>query len=116
MQATLIDGYGTPIADQIVAFWADQPGVYFDIDTGQPVGSVIEVITNSDGVAQTILRVSSALLPNLGAQCPDTEEAEGCWSYGNQTLNFGAVRQPGANPQSNDISVLLMRPCQQAEN
>lgn len=116
VQATLIDGYGTPIADQIVAFWADQPGVYFDIDTGQPVGSVIEVITNSDGVAQTILRVSSALLPNLGAQCPDTEEAEGCWSYGNQTLNFGAVRQPGANPQSNDISVLLMRPCQQAEN
>jgi hypothetical protein len=116
VQATLIDGYGTPIADQIVAFWADQPGVYFDIETGQPVGSVIEVITNSDGVAQTILRVTSALLPNLGAQCPNTPENENCFSYGNQTLNFGAVRQPGANPQSNDISVLLMRPCQQAEN
>jgi hypothetical protein len=116
VQATLIDGYGTPIADQVVAFWADQPGLYFDIETGQPVGSVIEVITNSDGVAQTILRVSSVLLPNLGAQCPDTQENESCWSYGNQTLNFGAVRQPGANPQSNDISVLLQRPCQQAEN
>ncbi|MCA9782324.1 MAG: hypothetical protein KC518_01985 [Candidatus Cloacimonetes bacterium] len=116
VQGTLIDGYGTPIADQVVRFWADQPGLYFDIDSGQPVGSVIEVVTNNSGVAQTLLQVSSVLLPNLGAQCPDTDANENCWSYGNQTLNFGAVRMPGANPQSNDISVLLLRPCQQAEN
>jgi hypothetical protein len=100
VQATLVDGYGCPVANQPIQFWSSLGGEF-----DPPV-----VITNEQGVALTELTVCSNVLDNLGTACP--EPNDDCWRYGTYTLNYGAYRLPDGNPQSNEASVILSRPCQ----
>jgi hypothetical protein len=101
VRATLIDGYGCAVKNQQIQFWTDIGGTYLD------PGAL--VVTNNQGVAETVLQLSSTVLQNLGAECPDS--GNGCWTYGTFTLNYGASRLPDGNPQSNEANVILSRPC-----
>ncbi len=98
VQATLIDGYGCPVANQLIFFWSDIGGT-FDPQI---------VVTNPAGVAETVLTLTSEVLENQGVNCP---EEENCWRWSTFTLNYGAFRLPDGNPQSNDANVILSRPC-----
>lgn len=98
VQATLVDGYGCPVANQPILFQSDIGGV-FDPEI---------VITNEQGVAQTTLTCTSTVLQNLGQACVTDED---CWAYASYTLNYQCFRLPDANPISNAANVVLSRPC-----
>jgi hypothetical protein len=114
VQARLIDGYGCQVKNQVVCFQADFnfPWLFFDeeaqewVEPDQPFCWT----TNDQGVINALLLVDSSNM-GIAAPCPE-ELGDGCYSYTPQIVNYGAGRQPGGWPASNQLSVQLTRECQ----
>ena len=113
MQLTvvLIDGYSCRVANQLIQVWIDFPHSLVD-EFDDPTDGI--VMTDDNGTATLTANLESSALQNLQQQCigDDGNPMPGCFAYGTLTVNYGAFRLPDGNPQSNDASVSLSRPCQ----
>jgi hypothetical protein len=100
VQATLVDGYGCPVADQLIQFNNDVCGPSaFDPD---------QVLTDETGVAATVLSVCSDCLQQNNA-CPEDED---CFAFTPFQMGLYARRLPDNNPTATPITISLQRPCQ----
>jgi len=97
VRATLRDGYGCLVSNQLIQFWASNGGS-FDPTEG---------ITDVNGQVETTLSVDPRVLENTGVRC-DSNDA--CYQYNPYNLSFGAIRQPGG-PASDVGIIQVTRPC-----
>ena len=99
VRATLRDGYGCLVSNQLIQFWSSNGGEF----------DPAEGITDINGQVETTLTVCPDVLDNTGVPCP--EPNDDCFRWNPYNLSFGAIRQPGG-PSSDVMIIQLSRPCQ----
>lgn len=98
VRATLRDGYGCLVSNQLIQFWCSNGGT-FDPTEG---------ITDIMGQVTVTLTICPDVLENTGVLCDD--DTPPCYRYNPYNLSLGAVRQPGG--PSSDVGIIqVTRPC-----
>ncbi len=98
VRATLRDGYGCLVGNQLIQFWCSNGGT-FDPEEG---------MTDVNGQVEVTLTICPDVLENTGTLCDD--DTPPCYRYNPYNLSFGALRQPGG--PASDVGILqVTRPC-----
>jgi hypothetical protein len=104
IQARIVDGYGTPVHNQIIQFSASSPN---NTEWDPPMGNNIG-ISDDQGMVQKTLRVYQTICENMWTWC-DPED-QNYYQFAPFTLNVWAVQLPDFI-QSNQWTIQCTTPC-----
>jgi hypothetical protein len=103
IQALIVDGYSTPVHNQILQFFASSPS---NTEWNPPVGNFIG-ISNDQGIVEMTLRVYQTICENMWTFCGTSEDY---YQFAPFTLNVWCSQLPDGI-MSNQWTIQCSTPC-----
>jgi hypothetical protein len=104
-QATIVDGYGNPVHNQLIFFYPLDNLPYWEWIPEPFPGSPYDpngAITNDQGQCEKVIRIHRVICENMHVPCGDTDEDQ----FAPASISLWCRREPGG-PNSNVVTISI---------